>query len=65
MKLKIFLSIQAPGEGYIGYVRAMGIGLVYQHFWWKGAYTSIDAGNMLQKYMDKDNKHIKMAISYL
>jgi hypothetical protein len=52
-------SFQALGEGYNGYVRAFGIGLVYQHFWWKGAYTSIDAGNMLQTYMDEDNKHIQ------
>ncbi|MFA6127727.1 MAG: hypothetical protein WC699_10505 [Bacteroidales bacterium] len=52
-------SFQAPGEGYNGYVRAFGIGLVFQHFWWKGAYTSIDAGNMLQRYMDEDNKHIQ------
>lgn len=50
---------QAPEEKYPGYVRAFGIGLVFQHFWWKGAYTSIDAGNMLQKYMDEDNKHIQ------
>jgi hypothetical protein len=52
-------SFQAPGENYPGHVKAYGIGLVYQHFWWKGAYTSIDAGNMLQKYMDADNNHIQ------
>jgi hypothetical protein len=50
---------QAPEEKYPGYVRAFGIGLVYQHFWWKGLYNSIDAGNMLQRYMDEDNKHIQ------
>jgi len=50
---------QAPEEKYPGYVRAFGIGLVFQHFWWKGAYTSIDAGNMLQKYFGEDNKHIQ------
>jgi hypothetical protein len=52
-------SFQAPGENYPGYVKAYGIGLVYQHFWWKGAYTSFDAGNMLQKYMDENKKHIQ------
>ncbi len=52
-------SFQSPEEGYPGYVRAFGIGLVFQHFWWKGAYTSIDAGNMLQKYFDEDNKHLQ------
>ncbi|NOU47158.1 MAG: hypothetical protein HOO86_08865 [Bacteroidales bacterium] len=52
-------SYEAPEEKYPGHVKAFGIGLVYQHFWWKGAYTSIDAGNMLQKYIDEDNKHIQ------
>jgi hypothetical protein len=52
-------SFQAPGENYPGHVKAYGIGLVYQRFWWKGLYTSIDAGNMLQKYMDEENKHIQ------
>lgn len=52
-------SFQAPGEGYPGYVRSFGIGLVYQRFWWKGVYTSIDAGNMLQKYFDADKKFIQ------
>lgn len=52
-------SFQAPGENYPGHIKAFGIGLVYQRFWWKGAFTSIDAGNMLQKYMDEENKHIQ------
>jgi hypothetical protein len=52
-------SFQAPGENYPGHVKAYGIGLVYQRFWWKGVYTSIDAGNMLQKYMDAENNHIQ------
>jgi len=52
-------SFQAPEEKYSGYVRAFGIGLVCQHFWWKGSYTSIDAGNMMQKYFDDNNNHIQ------
>ena len=52
-------SKTAPEEKYPGYVRSSGIGLVYQHFWWKGAYTSVDASSMLQKYKDEDNKHIQ------
>jgi hypothetical protein len=52
-------SKTAPEEKYPGYVRSFGIGLVYQHFWWKGVFTSIDAGNLLMKYMDEDNKHIQ------
>lgn len=48
-----------PNEKYPGYVRSSGIGLVYQHFWWKGAYTSIDAANMLQMYVDEEDNHIQ------
>jgi hypothetical protein len=50
---------QAPEEKYPGYVRAYGIGLVYQYFWWKGAYISLDAGNMMQRYFDEDQKYIQ------
>jgi hypothetical protein len=49
----------APEEKYPGYSREFGIGLVYQRFLWKGAYASIDASNMLVKYMTEDNKHIQ------
>jgi hypothetical protein len=52
-------SFEAPEEKYPGYVRAFGVAFVYQHFWWKGAYTSIHAMNALQRYMDEDNKHIR------
>jgi hypothetical protein len=52
-------SFQIPEEKYPGYVRAFGIALVHQHFWWKGAYTSVHAMNSLQRYMAEDNKHIQ------
>jgi len=52
-------SKTAPEEKYPGYAREFGIGIVYQRFLWKGAYASIDAGNMFVKYMDENNKHIQ------
>jgi hypothetical protein len=52
-------SKTAPEEKYPGYAREFGIGIVYQRFLWKGAFASIDAGNMLVKYMDENNKHIQ------
>jgi hypothetical protein len=52
-------SFEAPEEKYPGYAREFGIGIVYQRFLWKGAYASIDAGNMFVKYMDENNKHIQ------
>ena len=48
-----------PEEKYPGYAREFGIGIVYQRFLWKGAYASIDAANMLVKYMDENNNHIQ------
>lgn len=52
-------SKTASEEKYPGYAREFGIGLVYQRFLWKGAYASIDAGNMLVKFMDENNKLIQ------
>jgi hypothetical protein len=52
-------SRTAPEEKYPGYAREFGIGIVYQRFLWKGAFATIDAGNMLVKYMDENNKHIQ------
>src|SRR5688500_16655610 len=34
-------SFEAPEEKYPGYIRDFGIALVYQRFWWKGAYTAV------------------------
>jgi hypothetical protein len=52
-------SFEAPEEKYPGYIRDFGIALVYQRFWWKGAYTAVHAMNALQKYVDDDNKKIQ------
>lgn len=52
-------SFEAPDEKYPGYVRAFGMAFVYQHFWWKGAYTSIHAMHALQRYMGEDHEHMR------
>jgi hypothetical protein len=52
-------SKTAADEKYPGFVRTYGVAFAYQHFWWKGAYTSIEALNALQRYMGEDNKHIQ------
>lgn len=49
----------APQEKYPGYVRTFGLALVYQRFWWKGAYTAIHALNGLQRYVGTDNRPIQ------
>jgi hypothetical protein len=51
-------SFDAPGENYPGHARILAPTLGYQRFWWKGAYTSIQALNAFEKYLDKDKKKI-------
>ena len=52
-------AFEAPDEKYPGYVRSFGVALVYQRFWWKGAYTAIHAMNALQRYVGTDNQLIQ------
>ena len=48
-----------PNEKYPGYVREFGIAIVYQYFYWKNAFISIDAMNGLQKYSDENGNFIQ------
>jgi hypothetical protein len=51
-------SFDAPGQNYPGHARILAPTLGYQRFWWKGAYTSVQALNAFEKYMDEDKKKI-------
>jgi hypothetical protein len=51
-------SFDAPGENYPGHARILAPTIGYQRFWWKGAYTSVQALNAFEKYMDGNNKKI-------
>lgn len=51
-------SFDAPGLNYPGHARILAPTLAYQRFWWKGFYTSVQALNAFEKYMDEDNKKI-------
>ncbi|MEO5976004.1 MAG: hypothetical protein ABIS36_17075 [Chryseolinea sp.] len=51
-------SFDAPGENYPGHARILASTLGYQRFWWKGAYSSVQALNAFEKYLDEDNKKI-------
>lgn len=47
----------APEEKFPGYIREYGFALGYQHFWWKGLYTSIHVMSAWQSFVnDNDNK---------
>ncbi|MFC3809368.1 hypothetical protein [Lacihabitans lacunae] len=51
-------SFDAPGLNYPGHVRILAPTVAYQHFWWKGVYTSAHALNAFEKFLDEDNKKI-------
>jgi hypothetical protein len=52
-------DFDAPGLNYPGHARILAPTLAYQHFWWKGIYTSAHALNAFEKYLDEDNKKIE------
>lgn len=53
-------------ELYPGYVRAYGVGAGYQHFYWKGLFTTIQATPFIKQYYDLvDNKTQKGFQLYL
>lgn len=52
-------DFEAPEYEYPGYVREYGIALVYQHFWWKGLYSSVHAMNALKTYVDENDEKIQ------
>lgn len=52
-------SLDAPELNYSGHVRIIAPALGYQHFWWKGLYTSVHALNGLEKYFDTNKKKIR------
>ena len=51
-------SFDAPGKNYPGHARILAPTVGYQRFWWKGAYTSVQALNAFEKYLDENNKKI-------
>ena len=46
-------------EDYPGYVRAYGIGIIYQKFLWKQVYSSIHVNSFLQNFYDEQNEKIQ------
>ncbi len=46
-------------EDYPGYVRAYGIGIVYQRFLWQQVYSSIHANTFLQNFYNEQNEKIQ------
>lgn len=51
-------SFRELGKKYPGHARILAPTLAYQHFWWKGVYTSVYALNAFEKYFDENKKNI-------
>ena len=51
-------SFEAPGEKFPGYIREYGFAIDYQHFWWEGLYTSVQAMSAWQSYVDDKGEKI-------
>jgi hypothetical protein len=51
-------DFDAPGLNYPGHARILAPTVGYQRFLWRGAYTSVQALNAFEKYMDENNKMI-------
>lgn len=49
-------------EKYPGKVNAYGIGVGYQHFWWKNLYTTAQATPFYQQFVDKNDKELKSGL---
>ena len=49
----------SSGESYPGKIRAYGIGAGYQHFYWKGLYTTVQATPFLQTFFDPEDDKIQ------
>ncbi|WP_461094714.1 hypothetical protein [Spirosoma gilvum] len=51
-------TFRKPGGEYSGHARILAPTVGYQRFWYKGVYTSVQALNAFEKYMDENNKKI-------
>lgn len=51
-------NFDAPGLNYPGHARILAPTVGYQHFWWKGIYTSLHALNAFEKYIDENKQKI-------
>jgi hypothetical protein len=46
-------------EFYSGKIKAYGLGLGYQRFYWKNLYSTVQATPFLQQFYDSDNERIQ------
>ncbi len=52
-------SFGATAEEYPGQVRDIGVGVAYQHIFWRGLYSAIHANPMWQRYTDDTGRKLQ------
>lgn len=53
------LGAYEASEKYPGKIKAYGLGIGYQHFWWKNLYTTAKATPFYQQFIDKNDQYIQ------
>lgn len=48
----------APEEKFPGFIREYGFTISYQHYWWKGLYSSIEVMNARQLFVNEEGDRI-------
>ena len=48
-----------PKQNFPGHARDYGVGLAWQHFWWRGVYTTVHATPFVQNYVDEQGELIQ------
>lgn len=61
----VWKSYRADEEEYPGDVKVFGIGVVYQHFLWKGLFTSLRVLPLKTIYTDENNHKIQSGFQLL
>ncbi len=54
-----YAHAENPENYFPGKVKALGLGLTYKRFLWKGVYTQIHSTALSQRYLDLDNAKIQ------
>lgn len=52
-------ELSDPNNRYPGKVRALGVGIAYQRFLWRGLYTAIHAVPFYQQYISSEGKKLQ------
>lgn len=49
---------ERPSTAFPGFIRDAGVGVAWQHFWWRGLYTILHTTPFMSRYYNDDGEHI-------